>query len=110
MNPGARPGNKSVLDVELEQHQIAVLGDVFLAFLAHLSRILAGLLAAQRNEIVIRDGLGANEATLKIGVNGPRRFRRLGAFSDRPGANLFGSLSEERDQVEKLVTGVDDPR
>jgi hypothetical protein len=47
-------------------HHVAVLDDIFLAFLAQLARIAARTFAAQRDVIVIGDGFGADEAALEI--------------------------------------------
>ena len=69
--------------IELEQHHVAVLDDVFLAFVARLAGFLGGHFAAERHEIVIGDGLGADEAALEIGVDDAGRLRRLGALVRR---------------------------
>ena len=53
---------------------VAVLDDVFFAFLAHLAGVLARLLAAQFDEALIGDGFGADEAAFEIGVDGAGGF------------------------------------
>ncbi len=65
--------------VEPEQHHVAVLDDIFLAFVARLAGFLGGDFAAERDIIVIGDGLGADEAALEIGMDDAGGLRRLGA-------------------------------
>ncbi len=48
---------------------IAVLDQVFLAFGPHFARFLGALFAAAGDEVVIGDGLGADEAVLEIGMD-----------------------------------------
>ena len=64
-------------------------------------------LAAELDEIVIGDRLGADEAALEVGVDLARRFRRLGAAVHRPGARFLRAGGEEGDEAEQLVAGVD---
>lgn len=63
-----------MLDVKPEQHHVAVLDDVVLAFLAHFAGVLGFLFAAAGDEVVVGDGLGLDEATLKIRVDGAGRL------------------------------------
>ena len=70
-------------DVELEQHHVAVLDEVFLAFLAQLAGLARAGLAAERDVVVVGDRLGADEAALEIGVDLARGLRRLGARRGR---------------------------
>ena len=107
--PPAGAGAAPVSDVEAEQHHVAVLDDIFLAFGAHLAGLLRSRLAAEADEILIGDGLGADEAALEIGVDDPGRLRRLRAVLDRPGAGFLGAGGEEGDEVEEVVAGADDP-
>ena len=64
----------------------------------------------QRDEIVIGDGLGADEAALEVGVDLAGGLGRLGAAVDGPGARFLGAGGEEGDQAEQLVAGADHPR
>ena len=72
-----------VSHVELEQHHVAVRDDVLLAFVARLAGVLGRLLAAEADEVVVGDGLGADEALLEIGVDGAGRLRRSRAARGR---------------------------
>ena len=67
--------------VELKVEDVAVLHDIFLAFLAQLAGVARAGLAVQGDIIVIGDGFGADEAALEIGVDLARRLRRLDPFS-----------------------------
>ena len=74
------------LDVEPEVHHVAVLDDVFLAFLADLAGFLGAALAVERDVVVVGDGLGADEALLEVGVDdagGLRGGRRPCGWSRR---------------------------
>ena len=70
---------------------------------------LARLLAAEADEVVIGDGLGADEAALEIGVDDAGRLRRLGAARDGPGAHFLRAGGEIGDQAEEIVAGADQP-
>src|SRR3954451_12508615 len=74
--------------VELEQHDVAVLDDIFLAFIACLAGFLGRYFAAQRDEVVVGDGLGADEAAFEIGVDDAGGLGGLVALVDGPGARL----------------------
>ena len=95
-------GDYRGLDIETEMHDVAVLHDIILAFGPHLARVLGGLFAAQCDEIIIGDGLGADEAALEIGVDDARRLRRLGAAMHGPGPRFLGADGEEGDEIEQL--------
>ena len=82
---------------------VAVLHDIFLAFLAQLARVARAGLAVERDIIVVGDGFGADEAALEIGVDFARGARRLAALLDRPGARFLGPDGEEGDEVEEVV-------
>ena len=62
-------------DVEAEVADVAVLDDVVAALQAHPALLLCPLLAAEPDEIVVGDDLGADEAALEIGVDDARRLR-----------------------------------
>src|SRR5680860_545168 len=71
--------------VEQEVQHVAILDDIRLSFGAHLARFLGGLFAAQRCEIVIGNGLGADETALEITVDNACGLGRRGARADGPG-------------------------
>ena len=48
---------------------VAVLDDIFLAFVAGLAGFLGADFAAKRDVVVIGDGVGADEAALEIRVD-----------------------------------------
>jgi len=87
---------------------VAVLHDIFLAFLAQLAGIAGAGFAVERDIIVVGDGLGADESPLEVGMDFAGGLRRLGAFLDRPGARFLGADREESDEVEEVVAGTDD--
>ena len=96
-------GNHGTLDVEAEQHHVAVLDDIILSFRAQLAGVSRGSLAAERDVIVVSDRLGADEAALEIGMDGAGGLGRLGAFLHRPGARFLRAGGEEGDQVEQVA-------
>src|SRR5690606_1298182 len=76
--------------VELEQHDVAVLHHIVLALVAGLAGLLGRHLAAQGHEVVIGDGLGADEAALEIGMDDAGRLGGAIALVDGPGARFLG--------------------
>ena len=56
-------------DVEQEVHHVAIFDHVLFALGAHLARIFGPLFAFERNEIIKRDGLRADEAALEVTVD-----------------------------------------
>src|SRR6476661_4197926 len=81
--------------IEAEMHDVAVLDDVFRTFEPHLAGILGALLAAAGDEILIGDGLGADEALLEIRVDDAGGLRRLAAPRNRPRLRLLRTDGEE---------------
>ena len=82
------------LYVELEVHDVAVLDDVLLAFLAQLARIAAALFTAERHVVFIAGGLGLDEAALEIRVDNACGLWRL--RTDRNGPRTrFGLAGRE---------------
>src|SRR3546814_12556534 len=76
-------------DVEEEVQHVAVLDDVFLAFLAQPpSRGGAGF-ALVLDEVVVADRLGADEAFLEIAVDHPCRLRCGGTALQLPSAHFL---------------------
>src|SRR4051794_595745 len=71
-------------DVKQEIQHIAILDHIFLAFLAPLAGFLGALLALVRDEVIISDGLGADEAAFEVGVDHAGRLRRGVALVDGP--------------------------
>ncbi len=69
--------------VELEQHHVTVLNDIFLAFVAGLAGFLGCYFAAEGDVVIIGDGLGADEAALEIGVDDTRGLWSLRALVER---------------------------
>src|SRR6185436_12860349 len=95
------------LDVEAEVDHVAVAHDVLLALQAQLARFLRALLAAVRDEIIVRRHLRADEAALEVGMDDARRLRRGGAARDGPRAYLLRTRREIGVQAEKRVCGAD---
>ena len=71
---------------------VAVLGEVFLALDAHLAGVLGALFALAGDEVLVGDGLGADEAALEVSVDDPGGLRRAGAAADGPGTGLLAFL------------------
>jgi uncharacterized protein YllA (UPF0747 family) len=68
-----------------EMQHVAVLDDVFLAFCTHLPCVLRALLTPVLDEVVIRDGLGADVAAFEICMDDARRLGAGVANVDGPG-------------------------
>ena len=94
-------------DVEAEQHHVAVLNDIILAFRPHLAGVARSRFAAEIDEVFVGDGLGADEAALEVGVNLSGRLRRLCTAVRRLGARFLWTGGEEGDEAKQLVAGVD---
>src|SRR5882672_6196117 len=90
-----------------EMHDVPIGDDVFLAFEAQPAGLAGARLAAERHIVVIRNGLGADEAALEIRMDDARRLRRLGAAGDGPGFCLLGPCGEIREQAQETVSGAD---
>src|SRR5690606_25175223 len=84
-----QPHPKEPSDVEQEVQYVAILDYVFLAFCTHLACFLGALFALEGNIVVISNGLGADEATLKIGVNNACRLGGRIANVNSPGTHFF---------------------
>src|SRR3546814_2574797 len=91
--------------VEAEVEDVAVLDDVLLALRPHLAGFLGAVLAAAADEVLVGDGLGADEAALEVGVDDAGGLRRLAVAPDGPGARFLRANGEEGDQVEQLEIG-----
>src|SRR6187397_1346289 len=101
------PRNDSRSGVEAKMHHVAVGDDILLAFQPELAGVAGAGLAAVFDEVIVGDGLGADEAALEVAVDHARRRRPLGALGDGPGPRLFRPGGEIRDEVQKLVAGTD---
>src|SRR5262249_16920743 len=86
---------------------VAVYDDVLLALEPELAGIARAGFAAERDVILGRDHLGADEAALEIGVNDAGGLWRPRAARHRPGVRLPGTGSEERDEVEQRIARAD---
>src|SRR5690606_7415048 len=65
--------------------------------------------ALVRDEVVVRHGLGADEASLEVGVDHSRRLRRRIALVDGPRAHFLLAGSEVSLQTQKRVRGTYQP-
>ena len=79
---------------------IAVLNDVFFTFCPHFARFFGFGFAAEGNEIVVGNHLGADEAAFEIGVDDTGRLRGGIAFLNCPRAHFFDAGSEVGLQAE----------
>ena len=86
--------------VELEVDDISVLHHVLLALLPVLSGRPDGLLRPELPQVRKGHHLGADEAALKVGVDGACGLRGLGALADLPALDLILAGSEEVDEVD----------
>src|SRR5215217_2410894 len=91
-----------------EMHHVAVGDLVVLAFEPQLADVARAGLAAALDVILERDGLGADETTLKIRVDRAGGLRRARAFGHGPGARLLRTGGEERDEMQQPVAGADE--
>ena len=91
------------LDVELEQHDIAVGDHVLLAFHAVQTLVAGGGDRTARDQIRIGDGLRLDEAALEVGVDDAGRLRRGVAVVDRPGPDLLLAGGEVGLQAEQVI-------
>merc|ERR1719478_45208 len=90
-------------DVESEEHDVALLHDVVLALGARLALRLGLLLGAARDEVLVADGLGANETALKVRVDDAGGLRRQEALLDRPRLGLRLARGKVGAQLEEVV-------
>ena len=64
---------------------------------------------AERDEVLVRHGLGSDEALGEVRVDRPGRLDRRRSVRDRPGAALVRAGGQERDEAEQSVGQRDDP-
>eukprot|EP00963_Diacronema_lutheri_P009640 scaffold877_cov314-Pavlova_lutheri.AAC.3 len=87
-------------DVELEENDVPVIDGVVLPFLAVLSGRLDSDLASKLVQFVVLHHLGADETSLKIGVNRARCLGSLVPLSNGPTPHFVRSRGEEVDQMD----------
>ena len=103
----ARPGLvraylKLGSDIKPELNYVAVSHNVVFAFHAHLA-VGAGLsYRAVLHQVVKRDNLSLNEATLKVGVDHAGSLWGGPALVDSPGARLLGASGQVGLQAQGL--------
>src|SRR5271165_348388 len=85
---------------EPEMHHVAIRYGVSLSFEAHLARITCADLTPKLHEVVVGNGLGADEAALEIRVDDGGGLRRLGPACDRPRRGFLRTGGEIGDQIE----------
>src|SRR5690606_33488220 len=78
-----------------------------LALEPQLAGFARALLAAPRDEALVRDDLGADESLLKIGVDHAGRIVGRRILPDRPGTDLLDPGRIERLQAEQPVRRAD---
>ena len=93
---------------EAEVDDVAVLDDVLLAFEPDFAVIAAGGHRAARDQRVVADDFGADEAARDVAVNLAGGELRRRAARDRPGPALVLADGEERDVAEQVVARADD--
>ena len=84
-------------------HDVAVLNDVLLAFLAQLARFATALLAAERHVILVACGLGLDEAAFEIRVDDAGGLRCFRPEGDSPGLCLLLAAGEVAMQAQKRI-------
>src|SRR5690348_17624263 len=88
-------------DVEAEFDDVAVAHDVVLALDAGLARGPGGGQRAGRDQVLVGDHLGLDEAALEVAVDDAGCLRRRRANLNRPGPGLLRARSEEGLQAER---------
>ena len=95
------------LDVETKQHHVAVLCNVFFAFLTHAPGIFSTVFARMFEIIGIGYRLGTNEALLEVAVNTTGGFGGGSTLCHCPSACFFRTAGKKSNEIEKLVSGAD---
>ena len=91
-------------------HDVSVLHDVVFSLKAQQSFFFQRLLAAMFHEVFVVANFRSNKMFLQVCVNHARRSLRIRALRDRPGAALFFTDGEERDQSEQTIRRANQPR
>src|ERR1051325_5102519 len=94
---------------EPEVDDVAVLHDVLLALEAHFAVLTARGHRAARDERIVADNLGPDEAAGDVAVNFSGGQLRRGLARDRPGAAFVLADGEKRHVPEQIVSGADNP-
>jgi hypothetical protein len=89
-------------------NDVAVLDDVFLPFQAQLTGVATFCFAAELDEIVVGDDLGADETALDVTVDLAGGLDRGRSLADRPGAHFVLARRQEADQLEQRIGGLDE--
>src|SRR4051812_32288174 len=104
-----RPTNGRAWDARMlsrrvaEIDHVAVEDDVLLALEAQLAVLAARAERAAREQVLVADDFGADEAALDVGVDFAGRELRRRVARNRPGAALVFAHREERDVAEEVV-------
>src|ERR1035437_6289958 len=109
LEPGDRhgPNSTTTLLAEKDLDYVAVLDDVSLALgakLAVLARLRHGL---EREEILVRDHFGADEAARQVRVDRAGSFHGRRTVRNGPGSDFVRSGGQEREQPEQLIAELD---
>ena len=79
---------------EQKVHHIAIFDHIFFTFRTHLARVFGALLTFELDEVIERNGLRADLALFKIGVNHTGGLRAGVSYAYGPGAHFFHARSE----------------
>ena len=90
-------------DVETENYDVTVLKNIVFTFDVHFSGLLDCSLTAVVNIVIIFYNLGADEASLKVGMNDSGALGCLAALAECPCTHLLGPGGEEGLQIEQSV-------
>ena len=90
-------------------HDVAVLDDICLPFLAGFSGFFCALLAAMFYEICVSRGFSPDEAAFEICVDDTSAARCSPAFAECPGSRFFGADGEICLQAEQFISSLDEP-
>src|SRR5258708_10715091 len=93
---------------EAEVDDVAVLHDVFLAFEADFAVVAAGGHRTARDERIVADDFGADEAARDVAVDLAGGELRRRPARNRPRAAFVLADGEERNVAEQVVAGADD--
>src|SRR5215813_13969573 len=98
-------GGPQALHVEAELDHVAVLHDVVLALDAGLARGARRRYRPGRDQVVVGDDLGLDEAALEVAVDHAGRLRGGRPDGDLPGPRLLGPSGQERGQPQRAEAG-----
>ena len=101
--PSLDAATPSALPAEEDLDDVAVADAVGLALRAEPAGLARLGHRAERQQVVVRDGLGPDEALREVGVDRAGRIDRRRAVADRPGPDLVRAGGQERDQPEQPV-------